>query len=143
MSIPRWVDNSGYSKIGTVGYLVQVDNTSDGGTRYSIRERPLRTNRSAVAKLHGWCGETDNRSYTACGVVRIVGTNREGDRARIAAVTGAELSEFLESDGYPELIPSDSEMPLPKVVLTHCPAHATMRLMGDGASYACGCQVTS
>lgn len=108
-NIPQWIDNNDFDKVGYTGYLVRVDDTSNGGSRYSLRERPARTNRSAVPRLDGWCGEDNNRSLVALGVAKIVGRNRALDRARIARVTGSELAEFLSSDGYPELIPGDND----------------------------------
>jgi hypothetical protein len=42
---------------------------------------------------------------TARGVVRVTAVNANGDRARIASVTGDDLREFLERDGFPELMP--------------------------------------
>ena len=101
-----WIDSE-YSKIGTIGYLVRTLNTSDGSDRYSLRERPARTNMSHEPRLTGWVGETNNRSSTAVGCYRVVRTNRAGDRAQIARVEGKELADFLASEGYPELIPED------------------------------------
>ena len=98
-----WVDGDMGEKIGDVGYVVEV--VREGRSRWSLRERPARTNGSCEPRLEGWCGETDNRSVHAHGVAKIVGQNKTGDRLRIVSVTGAELAAFLESDGHPELIP--------------------------------------
>jgi hypothetical protein len=102
--IPQWVDNPDFDKIGTVRYLVAVDRAGQS-TRWQLRERPARTNRSAEPRLFGWCGETDNRSVYAHGCVVVVGTNQARDRARIKSLDGEELRAFLEGDGYPELEP--------------------------------------
>lgn len=104
-----WIDSE-YSKVGTIGYLVRTLNTNDGSERYSLRERPARTNVSHKPRLTGWVGETDNRSSTAVGCYRVVRTNRAGDRAQIARVEGKELADFLAEDGYPELIPEGLEV---------------------------------
>ena len=101
---PTWIDcSNGYETIGDHCYLVEVLDTSSGRTSWSLHERPLRTNQSHEPRLHGWCGETDNRSRFARGVVRVVDTTKSGDRCRIAAVKGDALLAFLEQDGYPEL----------------------------------------
>jgi hypothetical protein len=96
-----WIDCE--EKHGTLGYLVETLNTNTGRTTFSLYERPCRTNQSLEPRLWGWCGETDNRSRYARGVVRVVKRNRLGDRARVAQVTGVELAAFLESEGYPDL----------------------------------------
>ena len=99
-----WIDNTEYRVIGTIRYLVRTMNTSNGSERYSLRERPLRTNGNHVPRLNGWCGETDNLSRTACGLWRITGFNRDRERVRIERVSDrAEQIAFLEGDGYPEL----------------------------------------
>lgn len=104
----RWIDCDSYStQIGTTGYLVKTLNTSDGGTSYSLRERPLHTNQSHQPRLYGWCGETDNRSRHARGVWRVVRMNKAGERAQIVKLDGDELAAWLDGDGYPELIPAD------------------------------------
>ena len=99
-----WIDID-YADTGTIGYLVRTLNTNDGGERYSLRERPARTNQSHEPRLTGWVGETNNRSSCAIGCYRIVRTNRAGDRAQVVRVEGTELADFLAGDGYPELIP--------------------------------------
>lgn len=104
MTTPQWIDCEDGSI--THGYLVET--VHNGRTSWSIRERPLRTNQSNEARLTGWCGETDNKSRFARGVVRVISRNAGGDRARIAPVTGAELAAWLERDGHPELNPFDA-----------------------------------
>lgn len=79
MSTPTWIDCCNYdTNVGDVRYLVEVLNTSSGRTSFSLNERPLRTNRSLQPRLWGWCGETDNRSRYARGVVRIASVNQGG-----------------------------------------------------------------
>lgn len=103
----KWIDCDSYStKIGAIGYLVETLNTNNGATSFSLHDRPLRTNQSLQPRIDGWCGETDNRSRHARGVWRIARTNKAGDRAQIVRLDGAERDAFLESDGYPELIPN-------------------------------------
>lgn len=107
----QWID-VGYGDakraVGDIGYLVETCNSNTGREYLALRERPLRTNRSGVPHLRGWCGETDNQSRTAKGVAKIVRVNKAQDRAQIVAVTGDDLVAFLEADGYPELIPSEA-----------------------------------
>ena len=104
MSTPTWIDCDDYStRVGTTGYLVETLNTNTGRTSWGLRERPLHTNQSNEPRLTGWCGETDNRSRYARGVVRVSAVNERGDRCRIASIQGADLVAFLEKDGYPEL----------------------------------------
>ena len=101
-----WIDTD-YSNARDIGrhfYLARTLDTSTGRERWSLRERPCRTNRSGEARLDGWCGETNNRSCYAEGVCKIVRLNEAGDRALVAKVTGADLVAFLERDGYPQLL---------------------------------------
>lgn len=105
MAHPSWIDSDSYeNKIGDLRYLVETLNTSNGRTSWSLYERPLRTNQSHQPRLNGWCGETDNRSRYARGVVRVMALNAAGDRCRIAQVTGDELQAFLERDGFPACV---------------------------------------
>lgn len=101
---PTWIDCfAAYETLGDCSYLVEVIHTSSGRTSWHLHERPLRTNQSREPRLWGWCGETDNRSRFARGVVRVVDVNKGGDRCRIVSVKGDALVAFLELDGYPEL----------------------------------------
>jgi hypothetical protein len=108
MTISVWIDNDHHGlKLGHVGYLVETLNTATGKACWSVRDRPLRTNRSNELRLRGFCGETNNHSRTAHGVVIVAEVNGSMSRARIASVVGAHLAEFLRSDGYPELVPDE------------------------------------
>ena len=104
MSTPTWIDCE-FARVGYIGYVVETLNTNNGGTTWSIRERPCHTNQSNQPRLHGWCGETDNRSRYARGVAKVTAVNAAGTRVRLARLEGAELLAFLERDGYPELAP--------------------------------------
>jgi hypothetical protein len=105
MSNPTWIDCcNDNTRVGDTCYLVEVLNTSSGRTSWSLNERPLRTNRSLQPRLSGWCGETDNRSRYARGVVRVAQINKAGDRCRIVRVEGEALAAFLSADGYPDMI---------------------------------------
>lgn len=106
----QWIDamyGSEMSRVGAVGYLVHALNTSNGRETLSLRERPLRTNNSGKPRLRGWCGETDNISKTAQGIWRVVRMNRAGDRCQVVELTGADLAEFLATDGHPEIMPPE------------------------------------
>ncbi len=100
----KWIDYGfGDGNVGTIGYLVRTLDTGSGRESYALHDRPLRTNMSHEPRLFGWCGTTNNRSKTACGLVKIVALNGANDRAQIESVTGDEGKAFLERDGYPEL----------------------------------------
>jgi hypothetical protein len=101
----KWIDFENYSMgVGDSGYL--VSRTKNGRASFALHERPLRTNQSNQPTLDGWCGETDNVSRFARGAWRVARMNKAGDRAQIVRLEGADLAEFLERDGYPELIPA-------------------------------------
>lgn len=103
-----WIDSDYDSwgmRIGDNAFLVEVKNTSNGAEYMLLQESPLRTNQSREPRLTGWCGETDNRSRYARGMVRIVKYNKSGDRAFVRQLTHKELATALEERGYPELIP--------------------------------------
>jgi hypothetical protein len=99
-SIPRWIDID-FARINDRGFLVETNH--NGVTAWSVRNEPLRTNKSLEPRLYGWCGETDNRSRFARGAIRIVGTNAAGTRAQIKSLQGDDLALFLEEAGYSEL----------------------------------------
>ena len=115
----RWIDTPDFSElssVGSIGYLVEVFNTSNAFERVRLQERPQRTNRSHAPVLVGWCGESNNMSATACGVWRITRQNRDRDRSQIVEVTGAERAKFLTGDGYPELVPENERHLIPEDV---------------------------
>ena len=106
----HWIDCI-LTKVGDTGYLVHTTNTSTGRESWAIRERPLRTNTTHVARLWGYCGETDNKSRTACGVVKVIRVNSAGDRCAVVRIVGAELAAWLENDGHPELVRDAEVLP--------------------------------
>jgi hypothetical protein len=90
---------------GQAGFLVEISPQGQAD-RYDLRDEPARTNQSHEAKLTGWCGETNNVNVNAKGVWKPVRRSPNGRRTLIERVTDpAELAEFLETVGYPELIP--------------------------------------
>ncbi len=105
MPTPRYVDANYMLAIGDYAFLVECLNTNNATTRWVLRETPQRTNQSREPRLEDWCGETDNVSRYARGLVKVTGETKNGDRQRIAQVHGAELATALEALGYPELIP--------------------------------------
>ena len=97
-----WIDyDNGPSDF--IGYLVKATDTTTGYISYSLRERPLRTNKSHEPRLFGWCGTTNNVSLEAKGAWRVDHMNNFNDRAQIVQLKGDELTAFLNKDGYPEL----------------------------------------
>ena len=107
---PRWIDCDYDTAPGQVRFLVEVLNTSDGYTRWHLSDRPCRTNQSHRPELHGWCGETNNCSVYARGLVRVTAVASEGERCRIARLSDEESAAHLESIGYPELSPIQVEV---------------------------------
>lgn len=104
---PRYVDADAEVEVNRPYFLVEADHTGYGGvtTRWQLRDQPLRTNQSHQPRLVGWCGETDNVSRHARGMVRVTSIAGNG-RARIVRLQGAELTAALEQAGYPELDPA-------------------------------------
>ncbi len=98
-----WVDADYDSTVGSKAFLVETTNTSNGVTTWGLQDSPLRTNQSHEPRLSGWCGETNNRSRYARGLVEIVRLSVNGERCLVRQVTGAELREALEQFGHPEL----------------------------------------
>jgi hypothetical protein len=110
MSIPTWIDADFDTRTGDVRFAIETLNTSTGKTSWSLSDTPLRTNQSHEPRLHGWCGETNNRSRYARGLVRVTKTtdpHNDHPRARVQLIRGEALSEALETLGYPELAPKE------------------------------------
>lgn len=101
----RWIDGE-YLLKGDIGFLVELCHSNRGwSTSHSLQDRPCHTNVSHEPRLKGWCGSTNNVSYDAMGLAKVVRVAKNG-RAQIVAVTGKEGAEWLENEaGYPELIP--------------------------------------
>lgn len=100
-----WIDSDDVS-VGDVRFLVETLNTSNGVTTWSLRDAPLRTNQSHEPRLSGWCGETNNRSHYARGMVIVTKVARKYDafnRACVRAAKAAERADALLSCGYPDL----------------------------------------
>ena len=100
-----WIDSDDVS-VGDTRFLVETLDTSTGGISHSLRDSPLRTNQSHQPRLVGWCGETDNRSRTARGMVRVTKVVRPNDgfaRACVRKLAKSELKDALAHAGYPEL----------------------------------------
>lgn len=105
----QWIDTDWDSdlKVGTVGFLVRVQNQNERGMpeRWSLRDRPPYTNGSHEPRLTGWCGTTDNRAVYGHGMAKVVRVARNG-RALVVSLEGAELSAALEELGFPGLDPA-------------------------------------
>lgn len=103
-----WIDCDSDFGVGDIGYLVSSDDSNRRAWDVlRLYRTPLRTNQSHEERLTGWCGETDNVSRTAKGVWRIVRLNKQGDRALVTQLKGADLCTFLANDGRPSLIPDE------------------------------------
>ena len=103
----QWIDGEDLT-VGTIGFLVETTYSRNGvSTRYGLYQRPCHTNRSNAPRLVGWCGETDNVSWTACGLGRVAKITSNG-RAQVVPVVGVAGRDWLtEIAGYPDLVPDD------------------------------------
>lgn len=103
MAHEMWIDSpdEAYAP-GSVGFL--VSRTTNGVERYELRDRPACENISLQPRLTGWCGETNNCSITAHGMVCVQRIVRNG-RMLVASLAGVDLETALEELGYPELMP--------------------------------------
>ena len=101
----RWIDGE-YLLNGEIGFLVETcDASRKWATTHSLRDRPCHTNVSHEPRLRGWCGSTNNISYDALGLAKVVRVAKNG-RVQIVEVKGEEGAAWLENEaGYPELIP--------------------------------------
>jgi hypothetical protein len=100
-----WIDNPDtiYAE-GMTGFLIyRHDESNSVHSRY-ISAVPARTNRSREAKLHGWCGTTNNIAIYAEGMARIEAINTKTGRAKVTSLSNDETRVALEAAGYPELI---------------------------------------
>ena len=82
------------------------------GLDRDYRRQPFagRHDPSGEAKLTGWCGTTNNVSVDACGVWKPVKLSLNGMRTLIRKVIDrAQLEQFLEAVGWPELLPDNGE----------------------------------
>jgi hypothetical protein len=108
--IAMWIDLNleSVTTVGAVLFLVESIDTNRGTSRRSLRGTPLRTNLSHEPRLQGWCGETDNISRHAHGMVvvtKIVDGHGDGyDRACCRRASDAEMTAACEAAGYPDLV---------------------------------------
>ncbi len=100
----KWVDEQEQYKVGDKAFLIEFYNENSGGTRYQLRDQPAYTNRTNEPRLTGWCGSYNNVSTDGGGAWKVVRIAKSG-RYLIQELEGAELAEFLEEMGYPELVP--------------------------------------
>ena len=87
----------------TVGFL--IERCPQGrASIWSISDRPAHTNRSREPRLRGWCGETNNVSIYARGLVQL-GIATPNGRVRITRLRkgSEEEREALELLSYPDL----------------------------------------
>lgn len=92
-------------RIGQFVFLAEVLDASNGRASWRWSDRPYRTNQSSEPRLHGWCGETNNRGLTARGLWCVARVTSSGERARVVQVDGRDLVRALERLGYGELLP--------------------------------------
>lgn len=102
----KWIDTDATMMNlpeGSPGFLILIS-PQEKADRYVLRDTPARGNMSGEAKLHGWCGETNNVSTYAEGVWQPIKQSLNQERTQIAEVTDPEeIAAFLEAVGWPEL----------------------------------------
>jgi hypothetical protein len=103
----RWIGPDDGLAVGVVGFLILRSNNNDRSERYVLSDWPAQTNVSREPRLTGWCGETNNVSTHAEGLVRVERMARNG-RAYVVQLAGADLRAALEELGYPELAPGEA-----------------------------------
>lgn len=103
--MPRFIDEPEDFDVttGQVYFLQELLSTNTGVATWRIRPRPAQTNVSHAPMLRGWCGETNNVSLTAHGLVKVAAVVK--GRLRVEPVAAKDLPEALEALGYPELAP--------------------------------------
>ena len=100
----RWIGTEGDTfTVGETGFLVEITHTTNGWTRFSLRDHPPKTNQSFKPMLHGWCGSYNDVSTFGRGMARVERVAKNG-RAFVRELTGDELVAALEDFGYPDLI---------------------------------------
>ena len=74
MNFPQWIDSDDLDirHDGEVFFLVETLDTSTGRTSWSLRERPLRMNRSAEPRFARLVWRDEQRKPHAHGLVRVV-----------------------------------------------------------------------
>lgn len=97
-----WVDNDEDLNVGSVAFIRQVS-PQGRADRMVVSLRPCKTNRSHEARLHGWCGETNNVSIYAKGVGRVLKVNKTGERVMVSILNDEELDNALDELGYPDI----------------------------------------
>ena len=102
-----WIntDSIAISIEGQPGFLVEIY-PQGKAIRYQLRDEPACQNISGIAKLTGWCGETNNVSVIARGIWKPIKRSPSGLRTFIERITEPEkIAAYLEAVGYPDLIP--------------------------------------
>jgi hypothetical protein len=99
----QWIGQPGEEyTVGQVGFLIRNYHVTKGWERVYLTGYPAHTNASCEPRLSGWCGTTNDVSYTAMGLARVEHVAQNG-RARIRLLTGDELSHTLMTLGFPHL----------------------------------------
>lgn len=79
-----------------------ISNT--GVTTTHISKTPVCTNRSHEPRLYGWCGETNNISYTGIGIGKVKKYYSSGRMKVYACAKGTPEEQLaLDDVGYSEL----------------------------------------
>lgn len=101
-----WIDGPDHisTPVGAAFFLVEHSHCTKRWTRHELRDTPPRTNQSFEARPRGWCGTTNDVSTHGRGVWRVTRVAKNG-RVQLVRVTDpAELREYLDEVGFPDLI---------------------------------------
>jgi hypothetical protein len=100
-----------YENVGDVLFLGEVFFSNTGETVIRGYQKPFRTNRSNEAKLRGWCGETNNISFTAIGIAVVTKIHKASERITVRRIPSgsAEETRLLRSVGWGSLAVDKNE----------------------------------
>lgn len=103
-----WIDHDPHFEehlgVGDTRFLINVYNSNREWDRYDLRDHPARTNVSNQPRAVGWCGTYNDTETHGCGVWRVTKVAKNGNLKIIKVTDKAELEEFLEEYGYPDLL---------------------------------------
>ena len=94
-----WVDCNVFdTDVGDLLFVAEVTNHESGSSCYKAARGPWTTNLSHEKVLEGWCGNTNNVSRQAVGLVKV--SRVCNGRALARVLKGLERDVALESLGY-------------------------------------------
>jgi hypothetical protein len=113
MMMATWID--GDYAVGHVGFRIDTSNPIRQTASTLLTQHPAHTNASCQPRLYGWCGSTNDTNTYALGLAKVVRQGRHG-RVQIVEVRAlAEIAQFLEEVGYPDLLDQLSAFETPEL----------------------------